>query len=261
LLPFLGPVGLFSRCVCGGVIVCRGARVQPGTRPGPGDCDGRHRCRPEPDAPQPGSSQGALTCRPRKGRPGYSRHIAWLSADPELLCDITPLIWGVLTHDNEKDHFPAWFGEYLRGGRAGNARTGPAGAAGPGSRPGPQPGRDHAGHRAALTPRGLLRNKPTGPSLGCYVPLISCGFAGSGAWGRMLRRGLEVGGAGREQRRCGLAGASARQEMTRGLAVIPVLQRSKQRINDRRAPGTTPMPHRVIRTGCGMRAEGPSGRE
>src|SRR5580692_7423750 len=65
----------------------------------------------------------------------------------------------------------------------------------------------------------------------------------------MVRRGLEVGGAGREQRRCGLAGASARQKMTRGLAVIPVLQRSKQRINDRRAPGTTPMPHRVNRTG------------
>jgi hypothetical protein len=37
----------------------------------------------------------------------------------------------------------------------------------------------------------------------------------------MVRRGLGVGGAGREQRRCGLAGASARQEMTRGLAVLP----------------------------------------
>jgi hypothetical protein len=82
-------------------------------------------------------------------------------------------------------------------------------------------------------------------SWGCYVPLISYGFAGAGAWGAPVAQGAGVGGAGREQRRCGLAGASARQKMTRGLAVIPVLQRSKQRINGRRALTTPPMPHWV----------------
>ena len=62
--------------------------------------------------------------------------------------------------------------------------------------------------------------------------MTSYGFAGAGAWGAHGAQGAGVGGAGREQRRCGLAGASARQEMTRGLADIPVLRRSKQRIND-----------------------------
>ena len=51
--------------------------------------------------------------------------------------------------------------------------------------------------------------------------MISYGFAGAGAWGAPVAQGAGVGGAGRERRRCGLAGASARQEMTRGLAVIP----------------------------------------
>ena len=51
--------------------------------------------------------------------------------------------------------------------------------------------------------------------------MTSYGFAGAGAWGAPGAQGAGAGGAGREQRRCGLAGASARQEMTRGLAVIP----------------------------------------
>jgi hypothetical protein len=163
----MAPLAYCSRCMCGGVIVCRGARVQPGPRPRPGGCGGRHRCRPGPDAPRPGSSQDARTCRPGKDRPEHSRHIAWPSAGIESLCVITLAIRGVVTHDNGKDHFPACSGEYFRGGRAGNARTGPAGAAGPGRGRAAGRGRRPAGttpatgrprHRAAsrgISQRGL----------------------------------------------------------------------------------------------------------
>jgi hypothetical protein len=198
----LGPRWLIFRGVCAVMSLCavvpwcRGARVQPGARRRPGDYDGGHRCRPGPGAPQPGSSQGALTCRPRKGRPGDSRHIAWLSAGPGLLCVIIPLIGGIMTHNIGKDHFPARFGEYFRGGRAGNARTGPAGAAGPAGT-GRAVGRaaagwDHAGDRAAQTPRGVPRNKPTGPSKGCNVPLTPFGFAGAGTEGTPIPPGQTV---------------------------------------------------------------------
>ena len=75
--------------------------------------------------------------------------------------------------------------------------------------------------------------------------MTSYGFAGAGAWGAHGAQGAGAGGAGREQRWCGMAGASACQEMTRGLAGLPVLQRSKQRINDRRPLATLLMPHWV----------------
>jgi hypothetical protein len=164
LLPLRGPLAYFSRCMCGDVIVCRGARVQPGARPRPGDCDGRHRCRRGPGAPQPGSSQDALTFRPRQGRPGDSRHIAWLSAGLGSLCVITPLIRGVMTHNIGKDHFPAVSvsisgvggqGTRGRGRRERRGRAGqPAGAACPaGTTPATGRPRRHAASRG-ISQRG-----------------------------------------------------------------------------------------------------------
>jgi hypothetical protein len=72
-----------------------------------------------------------------------------------------------VTHDNGKDHFPACSGEYLRGGRAGDARMGPAGALRRARAGQPAEGRGPAGtipatgrprHRAAsrgISQRGL----------------------------------------------------------------------------------------------------------
>src|SRR5580693_6674032 len=105
-----------------------------------------------------------------RGQTGDSRHITWPATGIESLCDITPLIRGVMTHDNGKDHFPARSGVYFRGWRARSARMGPAGAARPGragpavagaaARPGPgrpQPGRDQAGRSPAGTRAAAVR--------------------------------------------------------------------------------------------------------
>src|SRR5580692_946215 len=91
-----------------------------------------------------------------RGQTGDSRHITWPATGIESLCDITPLIRGVMTHDNGKDHFPARSGEYFRGWRAGGARMGPAGAARPGRAGGaaarPGPGRPQRGPDIARRP-------------------------------------------------------------------------------------------------------------
>jgi hypothetical protein len=97
---------------------------------------------------------------PRVGKQGNSRHIAWPSASLESLCVITPIIRGVMTHNNEKDHFPACSGEYLRGGRAGDARAGPAGAVRPGRAAGR--GRRPAGTTPAT---GRLRHRAASPGI------------------------------------------------------------------------------------------------
>jgi hypothetical protein len=105
--------------------------------------------------------------RPEDGDP-EDRRISGSTKPAEGSCD--SLYQGGMTHDNGKDYFRARSGEYLRGGRAGDARMGPAGAPEPGrgraAGRDPQADRDHVGHRAAQTPRSVPRNKPTGPSWG-----------------------------------------------------------------------------------------------
>jgi hypothetical protein len=43
-----------------------------------------------------------------RGQTENSRHIAWLTTSFESLCDATPMIKGVVTHNNEKDQLLAY---------------------------------------------------------------------------------------------------------------------------------------------------------
>ena len=172
--PKKDPVGLLFAGMCGGVIVpwCPGAAwcAVP-----PGGCGGR-----QPAAlgltPPARLIVGRSDLPPRQGAdrdiPGISPSLPPVSNHRVVL---PPMIRGVIPHDNEVDRFPACSGEYLRGGRAGDARTGPAGAVRPGRGRVAGRGRSPAGTTPAtgcpqaphgvrgISQRGQMRAAVSGP--------------------------------------------------------------------------------------------------